>query len=171
MQRGAPLPFLMGHYRQQSVRQNRAPCCFAPRVHRRSPFLSCRIPLPAFFTSTAKGRHRRCGYGYCRMKLALATRYALRFGQVSSNFGARRLCAASPPALFTLSYGAGHAAKRKAQQCTALSRVETCPCFALRASRRSSFFHVMGLSALPYSACLIVLAPCTACSPFVQTFG
>jgi hypothetical protein len=30
MQRGGPPSFLMGHYRQQSVRQNSAPCCFAP---------------------------------------------------------------------------------------------------------------------------------------------
>jgi hypothetical protein len=52
------------------------------------PFLSCRRLLPAFFTSTAKGRHSRCGDGYCRLKLE-----RLRLAQVSSNFGARRVVA------------------------------------------------------------------------------
>jgi hypothetical protein len=66
------------------------------------PFLSCRRLLSAFFTSTAKGRHRRCGNGYCRLKLALATlrSAAVKFLPCYGTFCFASFCLPSRGALF-----------------------------------------------------------------------
>jgi hypothetical protein len=56
------------------VRQHNAgPPGGSPHICCGHPFLVVPHLLPTFFTSTAKGRHRRCGNGYCMLKLALAT--------------------------------------------------------------------------------------------------
>jgi hypothetical protein len=65
------------------VRQHNAgPPGGSPRIHRGHPFLVVPHLLPAFFTSTAKGRHSRCGDGYCKLKLDLR----LPYGFVSVKF-------------------------------------------------------------------------------------